>query len=389
MRIAYFDCISGASGDMILGALCDAGVSAGELAGGLETIGIERFRLETESRSRGGIAGTGVRVVVEEKASHRGFREIAEAIGASGLPEGVKRDAIRVFRVLGEAEAAVHAIPLEEVHFHEVGAVDSIVDVTGALLGLHLLRIDAVYASVPPTGTGFVSAEHGVLPVPAPATAEILRGRPVRFTEVEGELLTPTGAALLVGLTDSFGPPPPFKIEGIGHGIGAADRPELPNILRLFVGEDTASMRSESVALLETDVDDVPGEALGHLFERAFAEGALDLVLIPVHMKKSRPGHRISLLAAPADRDRMARLLMEETGTLGVRCLETSRVALPREIVRRETRFGIVRFKRSTLAGGGARLSPEYDDCAAIARRQGLPFLTVWEAVVRDGKEEA
>ncbi|MFH1679419.1 MAG: nickel pincer cofactor biosynthesis protein LarC [Candidatus Eisenbacteria bacterium] len=389
MRAAYFDCPSGASGDMILGALFDAGVEPAEVERGLASLAIERFRIETEKRTRGGIAATGVRVVVEEEARPRNFRQIAEAIGSSALPEEVREGAVRVFRILGEAEAAVHGIPLEKVHFHEVGAVDSIVDVAGALLGLHLLGIERVRASVPATGTGFVRAAHGLLPVPAPATAEILKGRPVRFTEVEGELLTPTGAALLVGLTESFGPPPLLRIDRIGYGAGTADRPEPPNLLRLIVGEEEGALASETVLLMESDVDDVPAELIGHLYERVLAEGALDLVVLPAQMKKNRPGHRISLLAAPSDRDRLARLLMEETGTLGVRIFEVSRAVLRREVVRRATRFGEIRFKQSSLPGGRVRLSPEYEDCAAVARASELPFLEVWEAARRDGEEEA
>ncbi|MBM3319796.1 MAG: nickel pincer cofactor biosynthesis protein LarC [Candidatus Eisenbacteria bacterium] len=387
MKVAYFDCPSGASGDMILGALFDAGVDPAELERGLASLAIERFRIETEKRTRGGIGATGVRVIVEEKARRRGFPEIAEAIGASELPSSVKDRAIEVFRLLGEAEAAVHRIPLERVHFHEVGAVDAIVDVAGALLGLHLLGIEEVRASVPATGTGFVRAAHGLLPLPAPAVAEILKGRPLRFTDVEGELLTPTGAALLAGLTESFGPPPLLRIERIGYGAGTADRPEMPNLLRLFIGEESERLAGETVLQIESDVDDVPAELIGHLYERALAEGALDLVVLPALMKKNRPGHRISLLASPSDREKMARLLMEETGTLGVRILEVPRAALPREVVRRTTRFGAIRYKRSELPGGRVRLSPEYEDCAAVARARNLPFLEVWEAVRRDGEE--
>jgi hypothetical protein len=387
MKVAYFDCPSGASGDMILGALFDAGVDAAELEGGLASLAIERFRIETEKRTRGGIGATGVRVVVEEKARHRGFPEIAKAIGASSLPSNVKDRAIAVFRLLGEAEAAVHRIPLEKVHFHEVGAVDAIVDVAGAVLGLHLLGVEKVRASVPATGTGFVRAAHGLLPLPAPAVAEILKGRPLRFTAVEGELLTPTGAALLAGLTESFGPPPLLRIERIGYGAGTADRPEMPNLLRLFIGEEAENLAGETVLQIESDVDDVPAELIGHLYGRALAEGALDLVVLPALMKKNRPGHRISLLASPSDREKMARLLMEETGTLGVRILEVSRATLPREVVRRTTRFGAIRYKRSELPGGRVRLVPEFEDCAAVARARNLPFLEVWEAVRRDGEE--
>jgi hypothetical protein len=389
MRTAYFDCPSGASGDMILGALIDAGLDAGLLASRLASLGIERFRIETERRMRGGISGTGVRVVVEEKAKPRGLPEIEAAFRGSSLPPGVQERAIRIFRILGEAEAAVHAVPIERVHFHEVGAVDAIVDVAGAVLGLEMLGVGAVRASVPATGTGEVRSAHGVLPIPAPATAAILRGRRVRFLEIEGELLTPTGAAVLVGLTDSFGPPPSLRIDRVGYGTGDADRPELPNVLRLFLGEETVGPGSEPVVVLESDVDDVPAEVLGHLYERALAEGALDLVLLPAQMKKNRPGHRISLLARPADRDRLARLLMEETGTLGVRFHEITRAVLPREAVTRKTRFGEIRFKRSELPGGRVRLSPEFEECAAIARARGLAFLEVWEAVQRDGEEGA
>jgi len=388
MKIAYFDCVSGASGDMILGALFDAGLAPADLSEALSGLPIEPFRIETERRMRSGIAGTGVRIVVEGKAARRGFPEIAQAIENASLPAPVTKRAIAIFRILGEAEAAVHRIPIEKVHFHEVGAVDAIVDIVGGVTGLHMLGIEKVYASIPPTGTGTVHADHGPLPVPAPATVEILRGRPTRPTTVEGELLTPTGAALLVGLTDRFAPPPPFAATAIGYGVGDADRPELPNLLRISVGDQAESIATDTVLVLETDVDDAPPEALGYLVERVLGAGALDVQILPTVMKKNRPGHRVSVLVRPGDRDRLAPILLEESGTLGVRIVEADRMILPREVVERRTRYGTIRFKRALLPGGGARLTPEYEDCAALARERGIAYLQVWRNALVDGEEK-
>jgi uncharacterized protein (TIGR00299 family) protein len=388
MRIAYFDSPSGASGDMVLGALFDAGLDPGELESHLRTIPGLEFRIRTERASRHGIEGIAVSVEAPKKEKARGLPEIELGIDALSLPGEVKERAKRIFRVLGRAEAKVHGVPIEKVHFHEVGAVDSIVDVVGAVVGLHLLGVEEVFASPPSTGTGTVRAAHGVLPLPAPATVEILRGRPVRPTSVEGELLTPTGAAILVGLTDRFGPPPPYSLEEIGYGVGRADRKELPNVLRVLLGRLEGALPSERLLLLETDLDDATAEVLGHLFERALEEGALDLQLLPTVMKKNRPGHRVSLLARPEDRERLLRLLMEETGTLGVRCIEADRIALPRSIEERETRFGMIRCKRSELPGGRIRSVPEYEECARLAREKGLPLLEVWEKVLADLEEK-
>lgn len=387
MKTAYFDCPSGAAGDMILAALIDAGLDPDALRDSLSTLSIEKFHIEIEKVSRSGIACTGIRVVQDEPAGSRGFPEIEKLIRASSLPEEVRERAVGIFRILGEAEAKVHRIPLEKVHFHEVGAVDAIVDIVGVVTGLHLLGVTSVYASVPATGSGTVRAAHGVLPLPAPATLEVLCGRSFRPTDVEGELLTPTGAALLVGLTDRFSPPPPMTIESIGYGAGTAVRKELPNLIRLVLGSVDDALPSEPLVLLETDVDDVIPEILGSLFERALTEGALDLVVLPNVMKKNRPGYRVSLLARPADRDRMVRLLLEETGTLGVRCVSVDRFAVRREIVERETRFGIVRFKRAYLPGGKVRITPEHDDCASLAREKGVPLLEVWESLIRDAEK--
>lgn len=389
MKIAYFDGPSGASGDMMLGALLDGGLPLDDLRADLSTLPLEPFRIESEPRSRHGIGGTGLRVIPEGKGRHRGFPEIAAAIEGSELAAAVKGRAVAVFRLLGEAEAAVHRIPLEKVHFHEVGAVDSIVDIVGAVAGLHRLGVERVYAAPPVTGRGTVRAAHGVLPLPAPATVEVLRGRECRPSETEGELLTPTGAALLVGLTERFGPPPPFRVARVGYGVGNAEREEVPNVLRVTFGDTAEAPGTDRVLLLETDVDDVPAEAIGHLFERAFEEGALDLTAAPLIMKKNRPGHRLTLIARPEDRERLAALLMEETGTLGVRVREVERIVAAREVIEKETRFGTVRFKRAALPGGPVRLVPEYEDCAAIARRRGVPFLRVWEGALRDGEEKA
>ncbi len=385
MKVGYFDCPSGASGDMILAALLDSGLSLDSLRDSLRTLSLPPFEFEATRDSRNGIAGTRLVVKAPPETKARHYPEIAGMIDEAELPAVVKERAKAVFRLLGEAEAKVHGVLLEKVHFHEVGAVDSIVDIVGSIAGLHLMGVEAVYSGVPAVGSGTVECAHGTLPVPAPATAEILLGRPVRPSRVEGELLTPTGAALLVGLTDSFGPPPAYRLESIGYGIGSAEREGLPNVLRLQIGETVEGHGTERVVVLETDVDDIPAEILGGLFDRALAAGALDLSLTSIVMKKNRPGHRVTIIARPEDGSRLTEFLMLETGTLGVRVHEVDRHALSREVEERETAFGTVRFKTARLPDGKIRRTPEFDDLASIARRMGIPIRVVWETIWREG----
>lgn len=390
MKIACFDCPSGAAGDMILASLVDSGLPVERLQEALHSLSLPPFKIEVTRQKRSGIVGTGIRFVVPEEKKARHLKDITALIDNSSLPSRVKEDSKRVFQLIGEAEAKVHGVDVEAIHFHEVGAMDSILDIVGVSAALHIMDISEVYCTVPSTGSGEVRAAHGTMPVPSPATVEILMGRPIRKRDVQGELLTPTGAALLVGFTRSFGPHPPMLLEGVGYGAGTAEFDSLPNLVRVMIGNRQENGTSlERVSLLETDIDHLPSELLGGFFEKALAEGALDVTLIATVMKKNRPGHRLSLLCRPADATRLAELIISETGSLGVRISEVDRLAVERVEQIRSTRFGKVRFKKSTLPGGRIRLAPEYDDCLAIARREGLPLREVWEEVSRTNEEDA
>ncbi len=382
MKIACFDCPSGAAGDMILASLVDSGLPVERLREALDSLSLPPFQIEVKQCMRSGIAGTGIRFLLPEEEKVRHLKDIVELIDNSSLPLRVKEDSKRIFRLIGEAEAKVHGVDIESVHFHEVGALDSILDIVGVAVALHILDISAVYSTVPSTGSGEVRADHGIMPVPSPATVELLKGRPIRKKDVQGELLTPTGAALLVGFTQSFGPHPPMLLEEVGYGAGSAEFDSLANMVRVMIGETGEKGTAlERVTLIETDIDHLPSELLGGFFEKALAEGALDVTLTATVMKKNRPGHRLSILCRPADAQKFAELVLVETGSLGVRISEVDRMALPREEEIRETQFGKVRFKRATLPGGRIRLAPEFDDCLAIARREGIPLREVWERV--------
>ncbi len=386
MKIACFDCPSGAAGDMILASLVDSGLPVEKLREALASLSIPPFEIEITSQKRGGITGTGLRFLVPVQKKSRHLKDIIALISDSSLPDKVKADSCRIFRLLGEAEAKVHGVDVEAIHFHEVGALDSILDIVGVVAALHLMDISRVFSTAPSTGSGEVRAAHGTMPVPAPATVELLKGRPIRKKDVERELLTPTGAALLVGLTESFGSHPPMRLDQAGYGAGTAEFKGLPNLVRVMIGETEDSGALERVTLLETDIDHLPPELVGGLFEKVLEEGALDITLMATVMKKNRPGHRISILCRPFDANRLAELLILETGTLGVRISEMDRMIVDREEAIRETRYGPVRYKKATLPGGKARLAPEYEDCLAIARREGLPLREVWEGVSRDGE---
>jgi len=369
MKICYLDAFSGISGDMTVGALVDAGASAEALTGALGSLGTgAQFRLE--KTARGGIAATKFHVQVDEAHGHRHLPDILAMIDRAELPAPVKRDAAAVFRRLAEAEAAVHGMPVEKVHFHEVGAVDSIADIVGACLGLHLLAIEAVYCSPVNVGGGTVETEHGLLPVPAPATAALLEGKPVYSRGPAAELTTPTGAAIASTLARRFGAMPPMHIAAIGYGAGDRDFAGQPNLLRALVGQTAQARESTTVAVIEANIDDSTPEVLGYALDRLMEQGALDASLSPLIMKKNRPGTLLRVIARPEDRELLARLVLEETSTLGVRIHEAERRVEERRTVEVETPHGKVRMKVS--ASGG--FAPEYEDCRELARRTGAPL---------------
>jgi len=397
MRIAYFDCPSGAAGDMIMGALVDAGASFEALRDELAKLGLEGFALERREVMKSAFRATKVDVHVHGEGDahgehgpshghpHRNLPSILRLIAASGLRPGVKASAARIFTRLAEAEARVHGTSVEEVHFHEVGAVDAIVDVTGACIGLDLLGVDAVHCSALPVGGGFVTGAHGRMPIPGPGTAELLKGFPVVDTGVRRELVTPTGAAILTTLSVSAGAMPPMTVEAVGYGAGTMDL-ETPNVIRVFLGEAAPAGGREAIVQIETTVDDMQPQLWETVMERLFEAGALDVYLTPVMMKKSRPGIVLTALCAPEKVTDLSRVLFEESPTIGVRWTAYQRERLDRETVTLATAYGPVPFKVSRLGGRVITATPEFDEVRRIAKEKGLPAREVLDQARADGR---
>jgi uncharacterized protein (TIGR00299 family) protein len=381
-RIAYFDCFSGASGDMLLGSLLDAGLPLERLQAALATLPIAGYQLTAAPEARQAIHGTQARVTYDEASQpHRHLSHILALIEGSELPDAVKERAAAVFRRLAQAEARVHGTTPEEVHFHEVGAIDSIVDVVGVVAGLHLVGVEQVYASALPLGGGTVRVAHGELPVPAPATLEILAQArvPTRPHPAQVELLTPTGAALLAELARFE--QPPLIVDAVGYGFGTRRVPAF-NAVRVWLGQlaGPAPWQEDVAVLLETNLDDATGEALGHAVARLLEAGALDAWCTPITMKKGRPGVLLSALAAPVRAPELAALILRETPTLGVRWQRVRRTIAGRAVETVETPWGAVRVKVKQLAGESVSAAPEYDDCARLAREAGVPWQEVYAA---------
>lgn len=379
MRIAYFDCFSGISGDMTLGALVDAGVDPEAIRGAVGSLGLNA-EVTFETVRRAGFRATHARVNAPHEHAHRHLHHIKAILDAARLPPKQDDLARRIFQKLGHAEAKAHGIDAKKVHFHEVGAVDSIVDIIGAAVGLDLLGVDRIEASPLPPGRGSVNAAHGRMPLPAPGTAELLRGIPLAESTADFEQTTPTGAAILATVADSFGPLPPLTIEAIGLGAGTADPPGLANIVRLFVGQAAQPAGSERVWVLETNLDDLPGEVVGHATAQLLAAGALDAFVTPILMKKNRPGVMVTVLCDEPKIPAMEEILFRETTTLGVRRHAVSRHKLSRKAATVETPFGPVLGKLGWLEGRPPQFSPEYEDCARVANEQGLPLREVYQA---------
>ena len=379
MKICYLDCFSGISGDMLLGALVDAGADAEALRAEIAKLGLDGVELQFEKCSRAGIGGTNLTVEVAHDHSHRSLSKIEQIIRASALGGSVKDRGIRIFRRLGEVEAAIHRIDIEKVHFHEVGALDSIVDIVGAVVGFQLLGIEKIYSSPLNLGSGTVTAAHGVMPVPAPATAALVAGVPVYSDGPAVELTTPTGAAVVTTLAESFGPMPAMKIAAIGYGVGDRDFKDRANLLRVVIGEASAAREAAEVFVIEANIDDMSPEWAGYARERLLEAGALDVTLTPVFMKKDRPGYTISAITTPGEREKISTLLLAETTTLGVRYYRAERRVLEREIHEVETVHGTVRIKVAAEDGAVRNFAPEYDDCRRLAREKGVPLKEVWQ----------
>ena len=390
MRILYFDCIAGISGDMALGALIDAGADLEPIRAGLMTLAVEPFDLEVDQVESNGLRATKVEVRTGAVSVIRTYANIRSLLELAELPLHAKGTAQRIFRRLAEAEAMVHRRELEQVTFHEVGAVDSIVDIVGTALALSSLGVDRVFASAVPTGFGMVKTEHGSLPIPAPAVVELLRGAPMYSRGVPVELVTPTGAAILAALVEGFGELPRMRVEHVGYGAGTA-RLDFPNVLRVLIGEEdlTAAPEPEgrgpsgTEVVLETNVDDLNPELYGYVLERLFEAGAQDAWLTPIVMKKGRPAVTISVLVAPQRQEAIRQVLFREAGTLGVRATTVEKEVLDREWVEVATSHGTVRVKIGRLEGRPVTLAPEFEDCAHLAREAGIPLREIYEEAVR------
>lgn len=380
MVVGYLDMFSGVSGDMLLGASLDAGVPLSELREALDPLALEGVRVEAERVERHGIAGTRCIVEVPDAAGHRGLSEILDRIGSAGLPARVAEGASRVFRRLAEAEAAVHGVAPEDVHFHEVGALDAIVDVVGGVWCLERLGIERLHASRFALGRGWVEAAHGRLPVPPPAVLELVRGWPVEEGPVEAELTTPTGAALVTGLAGGRGLPADFVPEITGYGAGTREFEGVPNLLRLVVGS-IADAEAGPLTIVETDLDDLSPQLFEPLAEELYAAGAREVHWVPVQMKKQRPGTTVRIVVTVDRVPAIGRVLFRETTTLGYRWWPVSRETLARETATVETRWGEVAVKRVRRDDGGWEVRPEYEACRAIARARGLPVREVMAAL--------
>ena len=404
MKIAYFDCFSGISGDMALGALADVGVRPDALKAELAKLKLDEFTLHFEKTIKHGIAGTQAIVEITESQTatsrskidrgdshHHGYTheqgrylsDILATLDSSELEDVIVMSAKQIFDRLAEAEARVHNMPKDRVHLHEVSGIDSIVDIVGVVIGLHLLGIEEVYASPLSLGSGFVRCSHGLMPVPAPGTLELLRGVPVHQTDIRKELVTPTGAAIITTLGRRFGPMPAMAIDRIGYGAGTRDLEEQPNLLRIITGEKKSEFERDQVCLIETNLDDLSPEITAYVTEKLFEQGALDVFLTPILMKKGRPATKLSVLSNVTIQGVMMETLFTETTTFGVRCFTAERFKLSRNFIDVKTRWGVVRVKHGYLGDKLIRSVPEYDDCKHLAEQNHIPLREVYEETIR------
>ncbi len=381
MRTLYFDCFAGASGDMILGALVDAGVERRALVDQLQLLGVAGWKINFDKVDRSGISSTYARVETAHEHAHRHLSDILKIIYQSQLKPTVKDRAALIFSRLAEAEGRVHNQPVEKIHFHEVGALDAILDVCGAAIGFDLLGIDTFISSPLRVGFGMAQMAHGRFPIPPPAVAELLKGKPVYAGELEGEFVTPTGAAIITSVCERFENVPAMSIEATGYGAGTRDPKGFPNALRVLVGEmEPISAGDETLLMIETNIDDMSAQLFGYVIDRAFELGALDCYLTQTQMKKNRPGTLLSILCQPQEREKFLQLIFTETTTIGARSYQVQRRALPREIVSVETQFGAIDVKVVRTENGSVRAKPEFEQCRAAALAARVPLREVQEA---------
>ncbi len=386
MTIAYLDCFAGISGDMLLGALIDAGWPEERLREVIARLRLGDVQLKVDRVVKHGISATQVRILSSPHQPHRGLKDLTQIVTQADLPVFIQERAVSALSLLAEAESAVHNVPVERIHFHEVGAVDTIVDIVGAVVGFQEFNIESVYCTSVPWSQGTVKTQHGIMPVPPPAVAALLRDVPVVGIAVEGETVTPTGASLLRTLVRSFGPMPPMQIHRSGYGAGQRDWPDRPNVLRLMIGEKTESaggLNVEMLTKLACNIDDMNPESYSALIDRLFEAAALDVWMTPAQMKKNRPATVVQVLAHPENANRIRAVLFRHTTTLGVREENVTRYSLPRRVETVETVYGSVRMKIATLPGGSQRAAPEHDDCATRALEKNVSVGEVWLAAIK------
>ena len=383
MKILYFDCFSGVSGNMILGAMVDAGIDIKALKKELKKLDLHGYSLKVSKVKRKGIKGTKVDVIVDKKKHlhHTHYKDIKRLIERSKLPEKIKEDSLSIFKNIAEAEAKIHRTSVDNVHFHEVGAVDSIVDVVGASICINLLNPDIILSSPINTGKGMVKTEHGLLPVPAPATTEMLKGFPSYSSDIEFELATPTGVGIITAMAKASNTIPVMKTNAIGYGAGSKDFSDSPNLLRIMIGEGYSPSEQDSITVIESNIDDMNPQFYDHIMNRIFDAGALDVFLTPIIMKKNRPAVKITLLSDNDNVNKLADILLKETTSFGLRMYKTERIKLEKEIKTVKTEYGSTKVKIGKKNGKIINIAPEYEDCKRIANERGISIREVYEKV--------
>jgi len=378
MRAAYFNCFSGISGDMVLAALVDLGWPIKELERELSKLDLFNYQIEAEKVAKQGITSTQIKIRIKEGKKERTLKDILSILDKSKLEEKIKERSQAIFIRLASVEANIHGKSVQEVHFHELGGLDTIIDVVGAVAGMKYLGIEKVYSSPLPLGKGFVKCSHGTLPVPAPATLELLKGVPVYGSNIEAELVTPTGAAIISTVAENFGQMPPMKIDNIGYGAGQRDLP-IPNLLRVSLGMLRNAYEEDVVSLIQTNIDDMNPEFYEHIADRLFNEGALDVFLTPIQMKRTRPATMLSVITDQEKTEKMLELIFDETTTLGVRISKIKRRKLNREGRKVATKYGKIEVKIGKLDGMVKNISPSYEECRKIATRLNIPLKKIYQ----------
>ena len=397
MKIAYFDCFSGISGDMVIGALLDAGLKKEDLEKELSKLNLSGYRLAVKKTAKRGLAATQAKVEIEERGVERKLRDIINGIKNSKLEEEDKKQIKKIFYKIGEAEAQIHQKDIKDIHFHEVGGMDSIIDITSAVVGMRILGIKEVYSSALPLGNGFVKCAHGNIPVPAPATLEILKGIPVYSSGIKSEMVTPTGAGIISSFAKKFGEMPLMKVERIGYGSGEKDF-TIPNILRVNIGEKILKDGNiaddyiyDEATLIETNIDDMNPEFYDYISDKLFSQGALDVYLTPIQMKKNRPAHMLGIIVYKQNLKEILEVLFSESTTLGIRIREVKRLRLVQQNFIAETKYGKIKVKVGMFKGGIKNIAPEYENCKKIAKQHQIPLKEVYEEAkkaVHDNKLE-